>query len=306
MPMDRLQECIRKKKTPICLGLDPRLEYIPDGLVQKGFEEYGQTLKGAAEIYYEFCCGLVDSMADIVPVVKLQSACFEALGYQGVEVFGRLVRYCKDRELYVIADCKRGDIDVSAESYSAAYIGTVKIGEMEYEPFGCDSVTVNGYLGSDGIKPFFNTCLKHDKTAFVLVKTSNRSALEFQDLIAGDRYAYNVMGDLTEYISKKSKGKYGFNALGAVVGATQPDAVKELRKRLENTFFLVPGFGAQGATAFDAAHAFNKFGHGAVVSASRQLMCAWKRGLYEGDYMDTARSAALDMKADLKCIVQVL
>lgn len=307
MSIDVLQQKIRKKKNPTVLGLDPRPEYIPQAIIDRNLAEFGQTPAGMANAYVEFCRGLIDALEPIVPAVKPQSACFEALGHEGIRALEEVTSYAKSRELYVIMDAKRSDIGVSAESYARTFLGQTMIGDTPYAPFDADAVTVNGYLGSDGITPFTELCKQRDKAIFLLVKTSNKSSREVQDLIAGDRLMYCVMADLAMRLSGGLLGENGYSAIGAVVGATHPDVLRELRRKYDRLFFLVPGYGAQGGAARDVQHAFDRYGHGAIINASRSLMCAWKKTGADGaDYAEAARQAAVEMKNELTTYVQVL
>ena len=279
MSMDILQEKIRQKKNPTVAGLDPRLDYIPAHILKEAYGKYGQTLRGAAEAYRLFCRGLIDALKDVVPAVKPQSAYFEVLGSAGIAVLEELCAYAKEQGLYVIMDAKRGDIGTTCEAYAAAYLGGIRVGESTFSPFACDSVTVNGYLGTDGLKPFTALCKENNKSIFLLVKTSNRSSRELQDLIAGDRVVHTIMADLAVRLTDKEQllGSSGFSAIGAVVGATHPQDLKSLREKYPQLFFLVPGYGAQGGRAKDVQYAFDQFGHGAIVNSSRGIMCAWQK-----------------------------
>lgn len=307
MSIELLQEKIRKKKNPTVAGLDPRPEYIPPSVVERNLEQYGKTPEGMAAAYTEFCCGLIDALEPVVPAVKPQSACFEVLGHHGVKALEDVTAYARSRGLYVIMDAKRGDIGVSAESYARAYLGKTMIGGVAYAPFDADAVTVNGYLGSDGITPFTEWCKTDNKAIFLLVKTSNKSSREVQDLMAGDRLMYVVMADLAMRLSGELYGPSGYSAIGAVVGATHPQVLRELRRKYDRLFFLVPGYGAQGGAARDVQHAFDRYGHGAIINASRSLMCAWKKTGADGaDYPDAARKAAIEMRNELTACVQVL
>ena len=307
MSFDVLQDKIRAMKNPTVAGLDPKPEYVPPHILNACLEEYGQTLQAAAEAIYRFNCGLMDAMCDIVPAVKPQSAYYERLGWRGMEVLERTIAYAKQKGYFVIADVKRGDIGSTAQAYSEAWLGRTKVGDTEIASFDADCVTINGYMGSDAINPFINTCKELDKCLFVLVKTSNPSSWELQDMVAGDRLVYKVMGDLTQRLGKDTAGKHGFNLTGAVVGATYPSDLRELRRRLEHTFFLVPGYGAQGGTAEDVQYAFNKYGHGAIVNSSRGIMCAWQKTGAEGkDYQQAARDAALAMRDDIRQYVTIV
>ena len=307
MSFERLQDKIREMKNPTVAGLDPKLEYVPSFIVEEKMKQYGQTLRCAAEAIYEYNVGLIDALCDVVPAVKPQSAFYERFGFEGVEVLKRTVDYAKSKGLYVIMDAKRGDIGSTAEGYSEAYLGSVTIGETEVEPFGCDCLTINAYLGSDGINPFIKDCVARDRAVFALVKTSNPTTGELQNIVAGDRKVYNVVGDLLERLSKDTVDKYGYTCVGAVTGATYPMDIRDLRRRLEKTFFLVPGYGAQGGKAEDVQYAFDEYGHGAIVNSSRGIICAWQKTGKEGkDFGEAARDAAIAMREDLKKYITVV
>ena len=298
MSMDRLIEKIIEKKNPTVVGLDPNLEQMPPALVAKHIEQHGPTLRAAAEAIYEFNTGLIDAVCEIVPAVKPQSAYYEMYGPEGVAVLARTMQYAREKGLYVIADVKRNDIGSTAAAYAKAYLGEISIGGQSFAPFGADSITVNGYLGSDGIKPFIDLCRSADKSMFVLVKTSNPSSGQLQDLMIGEKTVYQVVGDLVSEWGKDSIGEYGYSAVGAVVGATYPEQGTELRKRLPHTFFLVPGYGAQGAKGEDLKGCFDEKGEGAVVNASRSILCAWKKHP-EMDFKQAARAEVIAMRDDI-------
>ncbi len=307
MSFDVLQEKIIKLKNPTVAGLDARAEHIPPAMLQAHIARHGETLQAAAEAVLEFDCGLIDALCDIVPAVKPQSAYFEMLGWRGMKALEQVIAYAHEKGLFVIADIKRGDIGTTAAAYSAGWLGTTRVGQTDWPVFDADCVTLNGYMGSDSLNPFLETCKVAGKCAFVLAKTSNPSSIELQDLVAGDRLVYTVMGDLAEHLAKDTSGKYGYNILGVVVGATHPDELKLLRRRLVHSFFLVPGYGAQGGTAADVRHAFDFYGRGAIVNASRSIMCAWqKTGRDGGDYQEAARNAALAMRDELRQYVTIV
>ena len=307
MSFDILQDKIKEKKNPAVAGLDARVEYIPPHILKKYTSQYGETLQAAALAVEEFDCSLIDALCDVVPAVKPQSAYFEMLGWRGMETLEEVITHAKGKGLYVIADIKRGDIGTTATAYAEGWLGTTRVGETDCAAFDADCVTLNGYMGSDAIKPFLDQCVARNKSAFVLAKTSNPSSVELQDMVAGDRVVYTVMGDLIERWGKDTAGKYGYNALGAVVGATHPSVLKELRRRLEHTFFLVPGYGAQGGTAADVRCAFDELGRGAIVNASRSIMCAWKKTGKDGmDYQEAARAAAEQMRDELREYITIL
>ena len=307
MSFDALQEKIRSKKNPTVAGLDPKPEQIPPHILKASYETYGETLQGAAEAVWTFNKGLIDALCDVVPAVKPQAAYYERLGWRGLEVMERTIAYAREKDLFVIADIKRGDIGSTAQAYADAWLGETRVGEASHPVFNADCVTLNGYMGSDTIEPFVEACKAGDKCLFLLVKTSNPGSGELQNMVAGDRLVYKVMGDLTAKLGKGTEGKYGFHLAGAVVGATYPSDLRELRRRLEHTFFLVPGYGAQGGTAEDVQYAFNKYGHGAIVNASRSIMCAWqKTGVDGSDYQEAARAAVVAMRDDIRKYVTIV
>lgn len=300
MSFDRLIEKIKELENPTVAGLDPKLEYIPDHIKKKSFEEYGSNLEGAAEAIISYNKELIDSLYDIVPAVKPQSAYYELYGWQGVRALAETIKYARDKGMYVIVDGKRNDIGSTMEAYSSAYLGTTDIDGKEIEPFGGDALTTNAYLGIDGIKPLLDVCKKHDKGIFVLVKTSNPSSGELQDKKIGDSTVYETMGDLCESWGKDCIGKYGYSSVGAVVGATYPETLADLRKRMPHTFFLVPGYGAQGGGAKDAAGAFDQDMAGAIINSSRGIMLAYKKlNRSSEEYAAAARDEALRMKKDI-------
>ena len=326
MSFDRLQEKIDKMNNPTVVVLDPAPEHIPPHIMDKHLKEKGETLDAAADAVLEFNIGLIDALYDIVPAVKPQSAYYEMLGPAGVLVLKKTIDYAKAKNMYVICDGKRNDIGSTAAAYSAAYLGTVKIGNTELFPFDADALTVNAYLGSDGIKPFLETAEKHDKAVFALVRTSKPSAGELQNLHVAledgyihneyepaDRkhsayHLYTAVGDLMEDISRETIGKYGFTRVGAVVGATYPKEAEFLRARLANTFFLVPGYGAQGGSAEQAARSFDKDGRGAIVNSSRAIIAAWKTVIHDSEYsaswgknyQSAAREETIRMRNELR------
>ena len=270
MSFDSLQEKIIAKKNPTVAGLDARIEYVPEHIRKACFAEYGVGLKGACEAIYQFNVGLMDALCDIVPAVKPQAAYYENLGWQGMEMLERTIAYAKSKGLFVIADIKRGDIGSTATAYAEGWLSGADIEGQTFKSFDADCVTLNGYMGSDSILPFLNAAKGEDKCAFVLVKTSNPGSGELQDIKTADgQTIYQVMGQLNEQIAAGTEGKYGFTMAGAVTGATYPEQIQNLRTLLPRTFFLVPGYGAQGGTAEDLKYAFLENGHGAIVNSSR-------------------------------------
>ncbi len=307
MSMDVLQDKIRAMKNPTVAGLDARIDYVPEHIRKAAYEKHGVGLEGAVEAIWQFNVGLIDALCDVVPSVKPQTAYYENMGWRGMEMLERTIQYAKSKGLYVIADIKRGDIGSTAAAYSEGWLTGAKIEGQVFKSFDPDCITINGYMGSDSIKPFLEAAISEDKCVFVLVKTSNPGSGELQDIVAGDRQVYEVVGDLNERVAAGTEGKYGYNMAGAVVGATYPSDIRALRKRLEHTFFLVPGYGAQGGTAEDVRYAFDKYGHGAIVNSSRGIMCAWKKTGNNGlDFAQAARDAAIAMREDIKQFVAIV
>ena len=307
MSFDVLQDKIRAMKNPTVAGLDARIDYVPEHIRQAAFAEHGTGLEGACEAIYQFNVGLIDALCDIVPAVKPQSAYYENLGWRGMEMLERTIRYAKSKGLFVIADIKRGDIGSTASAYAEGWLSGVKIGEETFKTFDADCVTLNGYMGSDSIKPFLEAAKGEDKCAFVLVKTSNPGSGELQNVPAGaDDTVYGLMAELIEKWGAGTEGKYGYTMAGAVAGATHPDELKQIRARMPHTFLLVPGYGAQGGTAEDVQYAFQANGHGAIVNSSRGIMCAWKKTGGDGhDFQEAARNAAIAMKEDIARFVTI-
>jgi len=301
MAFDRLIEGIVKTQNPTVAGFDPKLDYVPASIKESCFEKYGKTLEGAAAALLEFNKAIIDKIYDIVPAIKPQAAYYEMYGWQGVKALCETIAYAKSKGMFVITDGKRNDIGTTMEAYATAHLGTTDVAGEEIDAFGADALTVNGYLGTDGIKPLAEICDKKDKGIFVLVKTSNPSSGELQDMkLENGSTVYAQMGSMCENWGESLMGKYGYSGVGAVVGATYPDQLAEMRAKAPHTFFLVPGYGAQGGGAQDAKNAFDKRGLGAIINSSRGIMCAWKKqGLTEDDFAEAARAEALRMKEDI-------
>lgn len=300
MSLDRLIEKIKETENPSVIGLDPKLDYVPEFIKRKAFEKDGETLKAASKAILTFNKGIIDAICDVVPAIKPQAAYYEMYGYHGVKTLYKTIQYAKEKGMFVMTDGKRNDIGATMEAYATAHLGTTIVGSEELDAFGADALTVNGYLGTDGIAPLLKICKEKDKGIFVLVKTSNQSSGELQDLKIGDKTVYEVMGDMCEKWGAEDMGKYGYSGVGAVVGATYPEQLAEMREKLPHTFFLVPGYGAQGGGAAGVAKAFDKNGMGAIVNSSRAVMCAYQKGGYdEKDYALAALNEVLRMKKDI-------
>lgn len=301
MGFDRLIKRIQETGNPSVVGLDPKLDYVPSFIKEKKFKESGMTLCAAANAIREFNFALIDALFDIVPAVKLQAAYYEMYGYEGVRVLAETIAYARSKNMFVMTDGKRNDIGATMEAYATAHLGSVSVGTETLEPFGADALTVNGYLGTDGIRPLLRICAEKDKGIFVLVKTSNPSSGELQDRKIGEDTVYDVVGDMCEMWGADLIGKFGYSAVGAVVGATYPEQLRELRARLPHTFFLVPGYGAQGGGAAGVAAAFDQSSLGAIVNSSRGIMCAYQKeaDCPDADFAGAARREAIRMREDL-------
>lgn len=300
MSADLLVEKIKAKGNPSVAGLDPKLEYVPEYIRKKAYSEYGKNLKGASEAIWEYNKGLIDALYDIVPAVKPQSAFYEMYGLCGEEILHRTISYAKEKGLYVILDVKRNDIGSTAEAYSRAYLGKCEVDGELYDACGVDCITVNPYLGTDGVQPFIEDCKKYDKAIFTLVKTSNPSSGEFQDKIMDEKTLFETVAKRVDEWNSDTIGKSGYGAVGAVVGATYPEQAKILRSIMPKSYFLVPGYGAQGGGAQGVKPCFNADGLGAIVNSSRGIMCAYKKGDWkEEQFAEAARAEAIRMKEDL-------
>ena len=298
--MDLLIDKIKSTNNPTVMGLDPRYEMIPEVVRKK----YGTDFKSVCEAILEYNKTLIDSVADIIPAIKPQIAFYEMFGVDGIECFKKTCEYAKEKGMIIIADVKRGDIGSTAAGYSNAYIGKTSLGDEEKALYDIDFVTVNPYLGIDGVKPFIEDMKKYNKGIFILVKTSNPSSGELQDLKLEEGITvYEKVASLVDEWGKDMIGEYGYSAMGAVVGATYPEQLKELRTKMPNTFFLIPGYGAQGGKAEDIALGF-KDSIGGIVNASRSLMCAYKKEEYKDKYSEeeyglATRDEAIKMRDEL-------
>ncbi len=306
--IDRLIEKIQETEAPIVVGLDPMLSYVPEHILQRAFADCGETLAGASEAIWQFNREIIDAVCDLIPAVKPQSAMYEQFGCEGVQVFKRTVDYCHEKGLIVIGDVKRGDIGSTSAAYAAGHLGSVTVGSESCTAFGEDFITVNPYLGTDGIQPFVDVCKQEGKGIFILVKTSNPSSGEFQDRLTDGRPLYELVAEKVAEWGSECIGSSGYSSVGAVVGATYPEQGKTLRAMLPNSFILVPGYGAQGGKGKDLVHYFNEDGLGAIVNSSRGIIAAWKQADYEKfgpeHFADASRQAVLDMKADIRGAIE--
>lgn len=302
--INKLNEKIKKTGAPIVVGLDPMLKYVPEFIRKQAFAEYGETLEGAAEAVWQYNKGIVDAVYDLIPAVKPQIAMYEQFGIPGMAAFKKTVDYCKEKDLVVIGDIKRGDIGSTSEAYAVGHLGKVQVGSNSYCGFEEDFATVNPYLGSDGVKPFMKVCKEEKKGIFVLVKTSNPSSGEFQDRLIDGKPLYEIVGEQVNAWGAECMPESGnYSYVGAVVGATYPEQGKLLRKVMPHTLILVPGYGAQGGKGADLVHFFNEDGLGAIINSSRGIIAAYQQEQYahfgEKGYADASRAAVLAMREDI-------
>lgn len=302
--INKLIANIKKTNAPIVVGLDPVMKFVPEYIQRAAFDQYGETLEGAAEAVWQYNKGIVDAVCDLVPAVKPQIAMYEQFGIPGMVVFKRTVDYCKEKGLVVIGDVKRGDIGSTSEAYAVGHLGRTSVGSKSYSAFDEDFVTVNPYLGSDMVKPFMKVCAQEKKGIFVLVKTSNPSSGEFQDRLIDGKPLYELVGEkVAQWSAECMPESGGYSYVGAVAGATYPEQGKLLRKVMPKSFILVPGYGAQGGKGADLAHFFNEDGLGAIINSSRGIIAAYQQEQYahfgERGYADAARAAVLAMREDI-------
>lgn len=300
--INTLVEKISVLNAPVVVGLDPMLGYVPEHIQKKAFEEYGETLEGAAEAIWQFNKAIVDATYDLIPAVKPQIAMYEQFGIPGLAAFAKTCEYCKSKGLVVIGDIKRGDIGSTSGAYATGHLGKVQVGTRSYSGFSEDFVTVNPYLGTDGVKPFVDVCKQENKGIFVLVKTSNPSSGEFQDQLVDGTPLYELVAKKVVEWGEECMGDT-YSNVGCVVGATYPEMGKVLRKLMPKTYILVPGYGAQGGKAEDLVHYFNEDGLGAIVNSSRGIIAAYKQEKYasfgEQNFADASRQAVVDMIEDI-------
>ena len=303
--IDILIEKIKQTNNPTVMGLDPRYEMIPEFIRKK----YDESLEGVSKAIIEFNKKLIDATYDIIPAVKPQIAFYEMYGLEGMKAFEETCKYAKEKGMIVIADIKRSDIGTTAQAYSNAFLGKTKIGDKEQSIYDVDFVTLNPYMGIDSIKPFIEDCKKYNKGVFILVKTSNPSSGDLQDeKLENGEEVYIKVAKLVEKWGEELIGENGYSSVSTVVGATYPKQLEEIRKIAKHTYFLIPGYGAQGGKAQDIAYGFDKNGLGGIVNASRSLMCAYKSDLWKEKYTEkefekATREEAIRMRDELNSAI---
>ncbi len=307
--IDTLIAAIQEKQSPIVMGLDPTLENIPTFLKEASISKYGDTIKASVDSIWNFNQRLIEVLHPYIPCIKLQMACYELFGSEGMEVLEKTVKLAKQYKLSVIADGKRNDIGSSAALYAKAYLGERPLITGKPIKSDVDFLTVNPLLGSDSLTPFIEEAKKNGKGIFVLVRTSNPSATEYQEAKLGDSFLYEkIAQDLQQY-AKDLQGESGYSLVGAVVGATWKEEQKKLRETMPNVFFLVPGYGAQGAKAKDILPSFDAQGGGAIINASRSIMYAYQNKIYNptlesSRFAQAALAAVKDMLSDIETLRQ--
>ncbi|MDE7260315.1 MAG: orotidine-5'-phosphate decarboxylase [Lachnospiraceae bacterium] len=311
--INKLVDKIKKTGAPIVVGLDPTMKFVPEHIQKEAYAEYGETMKGAAEAIWQYNKAIIDSIYDLIPAVKPQIAMYEQFGIEALIAFQKTVDYCKQKDLVVIGDIKRGDIGSTSEAYAVGHLGQVKVGSTMCRGFDEDFVTVNPYLGSDGVRPFIKVCQEEKKGIFVLVKTSNPSSGELQDRVVrteeaedggqgADRPIYEIVGEQVAAWGAECMGE-SYSYIGAVVGATYPEQGRILRDIMPKAYILVPGYGAQGGKGADLVHFFDRDGLGAIVNSSRGIIAAYQQEQYAKygaeNFADASRAAVLAMKEDI-------
>ncbi len=305
--IDQLIQKIKETNNPTVVGLDPRINFVPSQIKEEMYDTYGKTTEAVAKAYLAFNKAIIDEVHDLIPAVKPQVAMYEQLGAVGLQAYIDTIAYAKEKDLVVIGDIKRSDIASTAQSYADGHIGLVDIDGEKVEVYKEDFITLNPFLGIDSVEPYFKACKERNKGLFLLVKTSNPNSGQIQDLKVNGQYLYEYVGGLVSQWGEEMIGEYGFSKVGAVVGATYKEQGIQLRKQMPHTFFLVPGYGAQGATAEDLAGTFNEEGLGSIVNSSRGIIAAYAKEAYkefgEKDYAKASRQAVIDMKEDLNRVL---
>lgn len=306
MSIERLQQQIRAKKNPTMVSLDPVASRLPAHLLEEATGKHGETLSALAHAYETFSFGILDALRDLVPAVKVQAGCFQALGRDGAAALETVLARARELGYYVLLDTAASPTPVTGEALAQACFGGIPVGAQRFTPLACDGLSLQPYQGSDSVKPLL-PYLSEDKSLFLVARSANKSAREMQDLLSGDRVVHQVVIDLAMRWCGERYGKSGYAGIGVVLSGTQPDFLKRLRKKYDRLFFLVPGYGSWGAYGKDVQHAFDLAGHGAVVCAGRTLLYAYEKSGGDGrDYQETARKAAEKMRDNILQYIEVL
>ncbi len=297
---DRLLNSIDEKQNPSIIGMDSDFTKIPEFLKDESKRRFGETFEAVSKCIIEFNRRIINTVKDIVPAIKIQMAFYEKYGSKGIEAMEKTIRYAKNSGLIVVIDAKKNDIGNTAKSYSNGLIGTVDVFGKKMPSFDADCVTVNPYLGSDGINPFIDDLKRYGKGIFVLVKTSNPSSVELQNLESKNKKVYEIIAELVNRLGSRTEGLRGYTSVGAVVGATYPEEAKCIRKTIPKSIFLVPGYGAQGGKAGDVVPCFNEDGYGAIVHSARKVIFAYQwLNNKETEFETASAEAVIRMKEDL-------
>ena len=307
--VDKLIENTIRTKNPSVIGLDPDIGKIP--ACYKVNAKSNNPFEAVANVIYEFNRDVIDTVADLVPAVKPQMAFYEKYGSYGVAAFEKTVAYAKSKGLVVIEDAKRNDIGNTAGAYADGHLGCVELLDGSCTPsFGADFLTVTPFLGSESLHPFMEVCKKNSKGIFVLVKTSNTSSGEIQDVVVSD--GMTISQSIAKYVSEQADaftGEHGYSSIGAVVGATYPEEAVSLRKLMPKSYFLVPGYGAQGGSAKDIIPCFNEDGLGAIVNSSRGILYAHmseteRQQCSRDEYLQCVVTATITMKTEIYTVLK--
>jgi len=291
--IDLLIEAIKEKKSHVVVGLDPKLEEMPKEFMAKAKEKK----LSLSEVIYSFNKEVIDAVYDLVPAVKPQVAYYEMYGLEGLLAYKKTIEYAKSKKLIVIGDIKRSDIGSTSLAYSRAHIGSVYYNEKKVNDFAVDAVTINPFLGSDTLKEFEEDMTNEGAMIFVLVKTSNKSSGELQDLESGGKKIYEHVSKLVSDMAKSHVGINGYSGVGAVTGATYKEELINIRNLMPRSYFLIPGYGAQGGVASDVVGGFNKDGLGAVINSSRGIIYAYKK--YGKGIKESSRMAVIEMNRNI-------
>lgn len=284
---DRLHHAIAEKQTPLVVGLDPRTHQLPDSLQVDNPADLAEI----ARAYSSFSCEIIDVVADLVPAVKPQAAFFEQIGPHGMVALAEVVDHARAAGLLVVMDAKRGDIGSTAAAYASAYLGV-----KPASAWGCDALTVNPYLGADSLEPFVTVANETGSGIYVLAKTSNPGSHTIQEKMIGDRSVFSLVAEQIEKLSAQNVGESGYGNIGAVIGATYPEQLSELRAKMPTTLFLIPGLGAQGGSAKDVAGGLDEHGFGGIINSSRAIIFAFEKDEYAGcsSWQSAVEQATID------------